>query len=726
MVRQCLRAWIAAVLYGLLAAGSAFAQTDAAGDPPARVGRLSAVDGVVSLHTSDQDQWSPALLNYPVSAGTSFWTEPAARAALELGPAVIHLGSQTEFDVVALDDHNFQGQIGQGEVHVRLYALAPGDSYQIVTARGTIQITAPGRYRIDGGTDATPTRVAVFDGAAEFVGNGANLAIHPGEAAQLSGQDPVSYDVAAAASDPLDGWADAGDARQRMVDAPRYVSPQMTGYQDLDGYGAWQQSPDAGPVWIPSDVPADWAPYRYGHWAYVAPWGWTWIDDASWGFAPFHYGRWARWHDRWAWYPGERIERPVYAPALVAFVGGSPAPGVSIGLAIGGVAAAVAWIPLGPHEVYDPPYRHSATYIRNVNVANVTNVTTINNVTINKNVTVNKFVNAGSATVVPAAAMTSSQPVAHAAVRVPAAQLAARPVSASPPAVHPTLATAGTSPAAVRAAGGPVDPAHARRAAPGPVPTPGHPATAVALSHVQPPAPGPRPEPPRILASHEQPPAAAPGAAAAPVEHRPAPAGAVTPPAEHHPPAAGAAPGPPIPPRGTPPALPSAHEAAPRAPAPAVEARHEAPPHPAEPAHPAAAPPPPAPAVEAHREAPPHPAEPAHPAAAPPPPAPAVEAHREAPPHPAEPPHPAAAPPHPAPPAVEAHHEAPPPPHPAAPPPAPHPAEAPHPQPPPHPAVEAHAPPPPPHPAPPPPAAHPAPPPHPAPAHEEKKEEEHH
>jgi hypothetical protein len=712
MVRQCLNAWIAAALCALLTvglgAGGALAQTDAAGDPPARVGRLSAVDGVVSLHTSDQDQWSPAMLNYPVSAGTSFWTEPSARAALELGPAVIHLGSQTEFDVVALDDHNFQGQIGQGEVHVRLYALAPGDSYQIVTARGTIQLTAPGRYHIDGGTDAAPTRVAVFDGAAEFVGNGANLAIHPGEAAQISGLDPVTYDVAAAAPDPVDSWADAGDARQRMVDAPRYVSPQMTGYQDLDGYGAWQQSPDAGPMWIPNDMPADWAPYRYGHWAYVAPWGWTWVDDASWGFAPFHYGRWARWHDRWAWYPGERIERPVYAPALVAFVGGPPAPGVSIGLAIGGIAAAAAWIPLGPHEVYDPPYRHSPTYIRNVNVANVTNVTNITNVTVNKTVTVNNYVNAGSATVVPAAAMTGSQPVAHAAVAVPAAQLAAHPVAAAPPAVHPTLATAGASPTAVRAAGGTVDPAHARRAAAGPVIAQGHPATAVALSHVQPPAPGPRPTPPRILASHEAPPNGAPNAG----PNAAAPSATVAPPAEHHPAPAGAAPGPPIPPHGAPPILPSAHEA---------PATHAAPPPAGQ--HPSA------PAVEAHREAPP-PAEPPHPVAAPPPPhpaaapppphpasAPAVEAHHEAPPHPAEPPHPAAAPPAPPHPAVEAHREAP-----------PHPVEPPHPAAPPHPAVEAHAPPPPPHPAaPPPPAAHPAPPaPHPAPAHEAKKEEEHH
>ena len=59
-----------------LAATAAFAQAD----PPARVGRLSYIEGTVSFHGPDPDQWTPATLNYPVVAGASFWTEPGARA----------------------------------------------------------------------------------------------------------------------------------------------------------------------------------------------------------------------------------------------------------------------------------------------------------------------------------------------------------------------------------------------------------------------------------------------------------------------------------------------------------------------------------------------------------------------------------------------------------------------------------------------------------------------
>jgi len=93
----------------------------------------------------------------------------------------------------------------------------------------------------------------------------------------------------------------------------------------------------------------------------VAPWGWTWIDDAAWGFAPYHYGRWVYVRDRWGWIPGPRDLRPVYAPALVAFVGGS---GWSASVGIG---PPIGWFPLGPYDFYDPWYPVGIGYYRRVN-----------------------------------------------------------------------------------------------------------------------------------------------------------------------------------------------------------------------------------------------------------------------------------------------------------------------------------------------------------------------
>src|SRR5437879_11163840 len=122
----------------------------------------------------------------------------------------------------------------------------------------------------------------------------------------------------------LDRSADAvvhHDGHQDRAEASNYVSQEMTGYEDLDDYGRWRYVSDYGPVWIPASIPVGWAPYRYGHWVWIRPWGWTWVDDEPWGFAPFHYGRWAYVENGWCWVPGPVVVRPVYAPALVVFVG---------------------------------------------------------------------------------------------------------------------------------------------------------------------------------------------------------------------------------------------------------------------------------------------------------------------------------------------------------------------------------------------------------------------
>src|SRR5438552_3684539 len=139
---------------------------------------------------------------------------------------------------------------------------------------------------------------------------------------------------------------------------------------------------DYGPVWIPASIPVGWAPYRYGHWVWIRPWGWTWVDDEPWGFAPFHYGRWAYVENGWCWVPGPVVVRPVYAPALVVFVGDQGRFGGGPG---------VGWFPLAPGEVFVPAYRVSRVYVNRVNVTNtvvnVTKVTNVYNTYITKNTT---------------------------------------------------------------------------------------------------------------------------------------------------------------------------------------------------------------------------------------------------------------------------------------------------------------------------------------------------
>ena len=182
-------------------------------------------------------------------------------------------------------------------------------------------------------------------------------------------------------------------------------------------------------------VAVGWAPYRFGHWVWIAPWGWTWVDDARWGYAPFHYGRWARYATHWCWVPGPRRGRPVYAPALVGWVGGAAHRRGA--LPAGG---GVGWFPLGPREVYVPSYQVSQAYVRRVNI---TNTTIVNNLYITnvyqRNLRPLHYVNntVAAVTVVPQNVFTSGQRVGGHSVRLPAATLEGAEVTAAAPAIAP-------------------------------------------------------------------------------------------------------------------------------------------------------------------------------------------------------------------------------------------------------------------------------------------------
>jgi hypothetical protein len=415
--------------------------SQASGDPPARVGRLARVSGTVSYHTQDDSQWSPAVANYPVVAGTAFWTEPSAQADIDVSASRITLASGTELDIATLDDTAFQAVEPQGETYLRVQPATPNETHAVQTPRGLVTLALPGRYGVVAGDTQNPTVVTVIDGSAQVTGPDLSLQIGPNQAATITGADTFQGEIGPA---QRDAFITAMLERERPPQ-PQQVAPPpavaaMPGAADLTQYGSWAENPEYGEVWYPEVAP-DWVPYRDGRWDYVGPWGWTWVDSAPWGFAPFHYGRWARFGNRWGWYPGTE-RRPHYAPALVTFLGVGGVVGVGIGAAL--AAGRVGWLPLGPREPYHPWYRASDRYVRQINGGHVSN-----GAQINRNMTVNSFVNRGAATVVPTSVVTGSRPVGATAQRLDAAQLSqTRPVFGQP--VRPTMATAGMTPAVAR------------------------------------------------------------------------------------------------------------------------------------------------------------------------------------------------------------------------------------------------------------------------------------
>ncbi len=363
------RRWRAlAIVLLCMAAGLAQAQsgTDDGADPPSRVARLSYIAGDLGFLPSGAKNWSDANINRPLTTGDKLSTAAGARAELEFGGGTLRIDGQTDFGLLDLNDELAQIELTRGTLSLTVRRLDDGQSYEIDTPAMALVVDQPGTFRVDIDDRDGSTRVTAFDGGATAFGeNNAQRSINPGRSYRFA--DPSLAMVTITdidGGDAFDDWASQRDRRYAQSTSARYVSDEVVGYQDLDQYGAWQDTSEYGAVWFPRDVGPGWAPYRDGHWAYVAPWGWTWVDDAPWGFAPYHYGRWAYMRGGWGWIPGPRGVRPIYAPALVAFVGGG---GWSVGIG----SAPVGWFPLGPGEFYNPWYRCGRDYYANVNIRNI-------------------------------------------------------------------------------------------------------------------------------------------------------------------------------------------------------------------------------------------------------------------------------------------------------------------------------------------------------------------
>lgn len=416
------------------------------GNPPGRAARLGYKNGNVTLQPSGETDWSQVDLNYTVTTGDRLYTDQGARAELEVGSSSVRMSDATDLTMANLNDQLMQLGIGQGSVRVSVYNLPPGNTVEIDTPNGALTAQGDGFYRVDVDPN-NGTRVIVNNGSLQLTGGGANQTIQSGQAVQLTGTGPIQVNsIEFPGADAFDQWCQGRDRRIQSFRSRQYVNPDIPGVEDLDAYGQWQTAPDYGPVWYPSGVAAGWVPYRTGHWVWISPWGWTWVDDAPWGYCPFHYGRWAFIGARWGWVPGPVALVPVYAPALVAFVGGG---GFSVGIGVGGVGLA-AWFPLGPRDPFIPWYHYGPTYLRQVNVTNVRNVTIINNY-INNGRVVNvnniQYQNrARAVTAVPGNVFRGGQPVAHSFVRVAPEQLAKAEVIA-----HPSIAPARTAVFAGRA-----------------------------------------------------------------------------------------------------------------------------------------------------------------------------------------------------------------------------------------------------------------------------------
>src|SRR5690349_16238403 len=252
----------------------AAAQAAAAQEVPARVGRLAYTEGQVSVYQDPELGWDKAYVNTPITSENSVWTDRSSRAEMRVGGIAARLDQETQLDVSRLDDDDFDAGMPRGSLNLRVRYKQQNDHITFNTPHALFVIETDGRYRLDVDEERDQSRLTVFGGYAFLDGPNGRIPVENGRMVIVTGGGQYAFERAR--EDAFDRWASSRDQQWQDSISRRYVPEDMTGYEELDRYGSWQQDADYGAIWYPTRVASSWQPYRYGHWSYVRPWGWTW------------------------------------------------------------------------------------------------------------------------------------------------------------------------------------------------------------------------------------------------------------------------------------------------------------------------------------------------------------------------------------------------------------------------------------------------------------------
>ncbi len=344
--------------------------------PEHGVARISLVNGEVSMRRGDSGDLSAAAMNGPLVVNDMLSTGPNGRAEIQFDFGnMIRLGPGSEVRMGELEDRRYLVQVATGTTTFRVLRDSGAD-VEISTPTVSVRPIEQGSYRVSVFPDGT-TEITVRVGRAEIFSPRGTETLTVGRTMDARGT-PSDPEYMVNGAIPQDEWDRWNVDRDRLLDRTssyRYVSPDITGAEDLDAYGQWNNDPQYGNVWVPNVDPG-WAPYRVGRWVDEPYYGWTWVSGDPWGWAPYHYGNWYMSSFGWAWYPGPFGGRHYWRPALVGFFGWGGGGGLGFGF------GNVGWVPLAPYERFRPWYGRGFN-----------NATIVNNVRLESNFRNARFVN---------------------------------------------------------------------------------------------------------------------------------------------------------------------------------------------------------------------------------------------------------------------------------------------------------------------------------------------
>ena len=308
--------------------------------------RVSYLYGEVSFWRPGAQEWAEAKTNTPLAPGDVLYTGADGNAELQIGPrAFVRAGNGTQIGLDNDDPDYVQFRVTAGHAAIDVREIPAGHTVEIDTPNAAFTIERKGYYHVDLAEDTTSFRAHRGGTATVTPAAGAATTVAANQQVAITGAETPSVETSAAP--PLTAWDRWNNQRTTYLIQPtnaQNVSPGMYGTEELAQHGTWRTEENYGPVWAPASVPSGWVPYSTGRWIWDPRFGWTWLDAAPWGWAPYHYGRWVFVRGYWGWAPGPVVVRPVYAPALVVFLGGPVAVAVR----------PVQWAPLGWGEPVIP------------------------------------------------------------------------------------------------------------------------------------------------------------------------------------------------------------------------------------------------------------------------------------------------------------------------------------------------------------------------------------
>lgn len=302
--------------------------------------RLGVAEGQVSFWRPGVDSWEPARVNTALVAGDVIQAGADGTAEIQIGSRdFVRLTANTQLSFVAFDRRIARFRVASGLASFDLRSATLDRAIAIDTVNAAILVNARGYYRLDARGGATRLTVRRGGQAALMLADGTSLNVPANEELIVPEvARPVAERRVAAEADAWDRWNDARSDFHAQSPSLHQLPSEIYGVSDLDRYGSWRSVDSYGSVWVPAVEPG-WVPYSAGRWQWDPVYGWTWVDDAPWGWSTSHYGRWVYLDGYWAWAPGPRVARPIYAPALVAFYG---------------AGAGIGWVALGWDEPLVP------------------------------------------------------------------------------------------------------------------------------------------------------------------------------------------------------------------------------------------------------------------------------------------------------------------------------------------------------------------------------------